>query len=170
MALSAAWASFSLTCPSGYAPITTATTTLWTTSSFPTASTTSTTSSLSSSSYRNGTSTSTATTSSSSSPIPSPVNNGTIQWIPCPQAKEENLQCGVLSVPLDWTDPSGQNLTLPMVRVPAKSTTPRNQTIFYNPGGPGISAISGFVGGGGTHMQTYATHCKLSVLDQTDPR
>ncbi|KIV81784.1 hypothetical protein, variant [Exophiala sideris] len=168
MALVSAVASFSLTCPSGYAPINSATTTFWTTSSFPIASTTSQSQSLSSTSYSNSTTTVTSSSSPSSSlsstsssrstviptPTPSPVDNGTIQWIPCPVAAEPNLQCGMLSVPLDWINPSRQNLSLPIVRVPAKNATPRNQSIIYNPGGPGGSGIAQFVDGQGSSLQT----------------
>ena len=163
MAFAAASASFSLTCPSGYAPITTAGTTFWTSSGYPIASTTSSSTSLTSTSYS---SSSTAT----STPTPSPVTNGTIQWIQCPVDAEPNLQCATLSVPLDWTNPSGQNLSLPIVRVPAKSETPRNQTIFYNPGGPGGSGIAGFVGGAGSRLQTYVPRFKLLLLNLIDSK
>ncbi|KAI1625021.1 hypothetical protein EDD37DRAFT_373676 [Exophiala viscosa] len=168
MAVAAASASFSLTCPSGYAPITSTITTSWTTSNFPIASTSSQSLSLSSTSYSNNngsvtsslssrsslSSTSSSSSTTTTTPTPTPVDDGTIQWIPCAVDLEPNLQCGTLSVPLDWINPSGQNISLPMVRVPAKSATPRNQTIIYNPGGPGASGISQFVVGQGSRLQT----------------
>ncbi|KAI1609934.1 TAP-like protein-domain-containing protein [Exophiala viscosa] len=110
------------------------------------------TSSLSSRSSLSSTSSSSSTTTTT--PTPTPVDDGTIQWIPCAVDLEPNLQCGTLSVPLDWINPSGQNISLPLVRVPAKSATPRNQTIIFNPGGPGVSGISQFVVGQGSRLQT----------------
>ncbi|KAF2820200.1 alpha/beta-hydrolase [Ophiobolus disseminans] len=61
-------------------------------------------------------------------------------WRNCPVEKVPTLQCSTLEVPLDYSKPSGDTLNLRLVRVPASSTSPRNRSIIYNPGGP-VSAI-----------------------------
>ena len=40
-----------------------------------------------------------------------------------------------LSVPLDWNNPGGQQISLRMSRLPAHSDT--SKCLFFNPGGPG---------------------------------
>lgn len=65
----------------------------------------------------------------------------TIDWQACGTEDRPSLQCAYLEVPLDWTNPSGETLNLPLVRIPAESPIPRNKTIITNPGGPGASGV-----------------------------
>lgn len=63
------------------------------------------------------------------------------------------MQCGTLVVPTNYNDASAGQITLPLLKVPA-TTNPVRGTIFYNPGGPGVSAIQSLAGGG-DNLQSY---------------
>ncbi|MER5754094.1 alpha/beta hydrolase [Streptomyces sp. NPDC002088] len=60
-----------------------------------------------------------------------------------------NLQCGTVSVPLDYAHPNGKQINLTVSRVPAthsdphnsKRRVPRKGALVYNPGGPGSSGM-----------------------------
>jgi pimeloyl-ACP methyl ester carboxylesterase len=68
-----------------------------------------------------------------------------ISWAPCPESTAEgtpNLECGTLKVPLDWSAPAGEQITLGLMRSKATDTAHRLGSIFTNPGGPGHSAFS----------------------------
>ncbi|MBO2446820.1 alpha/beta fold hydrolase [Actinomadura barringtoniae] len=47
------------------------------------------------------------------------------------------VQCGELSVPLDWSKPKGQKITLQLTRTPHTAKGPAKGDIVVNPGGPG---------------------------------
>ena len=55
-------------------------------------------------------------------------------WTPC----EGSFECAEISAPLDWLNPTGDFITLAMMRDTAAASKP---AIFVNPGGPGVSAI-----------------------------
>ncbi len=78
---------------------------------------------------------------------PSGFHRGTIEWYDCPVDAIKTLQCATLDVPLDYQQPAGKVLELRLVRLPA-SVNPRNKTVIYNPGGPGVAGIGNFIGGG----------------------
>jgi len=59
---------------------------------------------------------------------------GTIDWSPCSQ-----VECGSLSVPLDYQRPNGPHITLTLARLPA--TGKKIGVLFVNPGGPGASGV-----------------------------
>jgi pimeloyl-ACP methyl ester carboxylesterase len=59
---------------------------------------------------------------------------GSIMWQPC-----GNVECGQLSVPLDWKHPKGPHITLALARLPASGK--RIGALFTNPGGPGASGV-----------------------------
>src|SRR4030095_10141774 len=61
-----------------------------------------------------------------------------IAWSPC--EKSPQTQCGTLKVPLDWSKPSGETISLAIARRPAKNPQQRVGTLFFNPGGPGDGA------------------------------
>lgn len=88
-------------------------------------------------------STSAASSPSSATPIPA----STIDWQPCSWGQDADLQCATIQVPLDYTlvntkrDDGSNTFDFPLIRVPAQSATPRNQSILFNPGGPGGSGI-----------------------------
>jgi len=59
---------------------------------------------------------------------------GTIEWAPC-----DRVECGTLSVPLDFTRPDGPHITLALARLPARGKP--IGVLFTNPGGPGGSGV-----------------------------
>src|SRR5258705_13118757 len=59
---------------------------------------------------------------------------GTIEWTPCGK-----VECGRLSVPLDFTRPNGPRIALALARLPA-ARKPIG-VLFSNPGGPGGSGV-----------------------------
>ncbi|KAF8586360.1 hypothetical protein K439DRAFT_1659729 [Ramaria rubella] len=69
-------------------------------------------------------------------PIPSPKPG--INWTPC----GDNIDCGRLSVPLDYHNLSIGTANLALARYRATNTTGRLGTIFTNPGGPGGSGVN----------------------------
>jgi pimeloyl-ACP methyl ester carboxylesterase len=59
-------------------------------------------------------------------------------------------QCATITVPLDYTKPTGKTIELRARKVPARDRTGRIGTLFINPGGPGgsgldFAAAAGFV-------------------------
>src|SRR3982751_2598812 len=65
-----------------------------------------------------------------------------IAWGECsnPTLKSAHAQCGFLSVPLDYANPSGAKIKLAVSRV--LHTTPESQgPMLVNPGGPGGSGL-----------------------------
>lgn len=65
-----------------------------------------------------------------------------INWGPCKETEE--LQCGCIEVPKDYTDLTAGNITLNLVRYQA-TVKPSKGSILYNPGGPGLSGRSQLV-------------------------
>lgn len=62
-----------------------------------------------------------------------------IQWGPCQINGTTPLECGNLSVPLDYSDPnSTETLTLELIKSPA-SKQPSKGPLLINFGGPGAS-------------------------------
>ncbi|MEU6574202.1 alpha/beta hydrolase [Streptomyces sp. NPDC046805] len=68
----------------------------------------------------------------------------------CPDDQPSDiLECGTVSVPLDYTRPRGKQIELTVSRVRATHTDPRNSkrrvprqgALVYNPGGPGASSM-----------------------------
>ncbi|KKY17378.1 hypothetical protein UCRPC4_g05622 [Phaeomoniella chlamydospora] len=84
----------------------------------------------------------TSTSSSMSSSATS-----TLEFETCSGQTDTNIQCGTLQVPLDYTaqnskrQTSSITLNLTILRIQSISETPRNQSILFNPGGPGASGI-----------------------------
>jgi len=67
-----------------------------------------------------------------------PRDGSKIQWGPCTDFNSTvPIQCGNLSVPLDYTNPnSTETLQLQLLKVPA-TKTPSKGSILFNFGGPG---------------------------------
>lgn len=63
-----------------------------------------------------------------------------IRWEPCPE--DEKVQCGTMTVPIDWTVPLGPRIELNLARSPAADPAARVGTLMVNPGGPGVSAVN----------------------------
>ena len=58
----------------------------------------------------------------------------TLEWSTC-----GSLQCADVRVPLDWTNPSGESITLKINKLPAKGEA--KGALLINPGGPGGSGL-----------------------------
>lgn len=59
-----------------------------------------------------------------------------LEWSDC----YGSFQCAEASVPLDYSDPSGEAITIALLKRPAKNGNPIG-SLFVNPGGPGGSGI-----------------------------
>ncbi|WP_117212203.1 alpha/beta hydrolase [Allorhizocola rhizosphaerae] len=58
-----------------------------------------------------------------------------IDWQPCPDAP--GVECGTLTVPVDWSRPGGPTIDLALARRKAAVPAERIGSIVVNPGGPG---------------------------------
>ncbi len=64
-------------------------------------------------------------------------------WGPCSSDRgDQSVECAVVTVPLNHSDPSVGSTAVRVGRIPATGGNARG-TIFYNPGGPGLSPIDG---------------------------
>ncbi len=59
-----------------------------------------------------------------------------VAWSPC-----GSLQCGSVTVPLDYTHPGGTTIQIAVARHPAELPAQRIGSLVINPGGPGASGI-----------------------------
>ena len=62
-----------------------------------------------------------------------------IDWQPCPQAPD--VDCGSVTVPLDWDDPDGPTIDIALARRPATDPDARIGAVVMDPGGPGGSGV-----------------------------
>lgn len=83
-----------------------------------------------------------------------------LTWSDCTRNKTA-AKCATIAVPLDYTKPDAQAITLFMLKIPA--TAPRVGSLFVNPGGPGY---------GGTNLATEFKRDGLEMYDIVgwDPR
>lgn len=66
-----------------------------------------------------------------------------ILWEECPeQVTNPAAECGRIDVPMDYSAPAGESISVGFVRIPA--TGESRGTLFGNPGGPGADAYSYF--------------------------
>jgi len=79
-------------------------------------------------------STTTEPTTTTTVALPTPVP---IRWRPC----GSGLQCGSVSVPIDYRVPSTGTIALALVRRPATDPAHRIGPLIMNPGGPGASGV-----------------------------
>ncbi|RPD63511.1 alpha/beta-hydrolase [Lentinus tigrinus ALCF2SS1-6] len=65
-----------------------------------------------------------------------------IQWDACDRSivNDTSLSCGFLEVPLDYQDPSVGKARLALIK--ANATGERRGSVFFNPGGPGVSGLT----------------------------
>lgn len=79
-----------------------------------------------------------------------PSNSSAVEWGPCPDKAPfvnatAQIDCGNISVPLDYTEPNSTHLwDIPLIRVKALRQ-PSQGTIQINFGGPGYTVIDGLV-------------------------
>jgi pimeloyl-ACP methyl ester carboxylesterase len=70
-----------------------------------------------------------------------------LAWAPCPPgvtgaatpepAGVSGLECTTVRVPLDYADPTGEQITIGLNRLPARDPSQRIGSLIVNPGGPG---------------------------------
>jgi pimeloyl-ACP methyl ester carboxylesterase len=63
----------------------------------------------------------------------------TVDWTPC--ASNPSKQCGTMQVPVDWSKPRGEQITVAVARRPADDPAHRIGTLFFNAGGPGDGEV-----------------------------
>ncbi len=80
-----------------------------------------------------GVSDSTSATTAASSTAPATG----IDWSPC----DPGFECAKVPVPLDWSDPTGEQIELAVIRYPATKPDERIGSMFFNPGGPGDTGV-----------------------------
>ncbi|MEY2931956.1 MAG: hypothetical protein RL033_2705, partial [Pseudomonadota bacterium] len=74
---------------------------------------------------------------------PASVEPTVLDWRPCGQFADRDIECAELDVPVDYTQPEGELVTLALRRVAANPLEPRRGALLYNPGGPGGGGIDG---------------------------
>src|SRR5580700_5986461 len=79
--------------------------------------------------------TSSTSTASPSGAQPAPQH---LSWHNC----SAGLQCATMHVPLDYSNPQGQQISLALARLPASNPSERIGSLLTNPGGPGESGIT----------------------------
>jgi pimeloyl-ACP methyl ester carboxylesterase len=96
--------------------------------------------------------------------------HGSIRWHDCGPDQPTNLQCGELSVPLDYQRPHGEKITLGFNRLRAADRAHRVGSLIVNPGGPGGpgSAVVAVEAAGG-HLWNPALHERFDMIGM-DPR
>jgi pimeloyl-ACP methyl ester carboxylesterase len=62
-----------------------------------------------------------------------------ITWAPCPA--NPAVECGVLTLPIDYDHPNGETFDMAVARIKATNPSKRIGVLLTNPGGPGISGI-----------------------------
>jgi pimeloyl-ACP methyl ester carboxylesterase len=62
-----------------------------------------------------------------------------VGWAPCPSSPTK--QCGTMQVPVDWSKPRGEQMTVAVARRPADDPARRVGTLFFNAGGPGDGEV-----------------------------
>ena len=94
----------------------------------------------------------TACGSTTSAPTPaepgdlSRFYNQSITWTAC----KSEFQCGTFDVPLDYSNPSGETITIEVLKAPATDQAKRLGSLVINPGGPGASGVEFAQYAGGT--------------------
>ena len=61
-----------------------------------------------------------------------------LQWGPCEEDVDPEFECATMNVPLDYANPSGQQIGIAVIRLPAAPGL-REGAVLLNPGGPGGS-------------------------------
>lgn len=77
-----------------------------------------------------------AVPSSLASPVDG-VDGVALEWGECPGASGPAQECALLTVPLDYDEPSGPTIRIAVSRIRAASPVLRRGVLLLNPGGPG---------------------------------
>lgn len=68
-----------------------------------------------------------------------------IKFAPCPE--NPSLECGTLTLPVDYRKPRGEMFEMAVIRAKATDPNKRIGALFGNPGGPGGSGVDFVLGG-----------------------
>lgn len=89
--------------------------------------------------------------STTASKIVMPTEVDDVRWESCVDfPNDETVECGSVTVPLDYRDPDGASIDIALLRYPATSSEPKG-VVLVNNGGPGESGVD-FVYYSGTEM------------------
>ena len=80
--------------------------------------------------------------SSTTPPTTNSVSSEKIIWSPCLNDPAGESECGELSVPFDYDDPTVGSFTLFLTRLPATDSVNKIGSMLVNPGGPGFGGSS----------------------------
>src|SRR3954468_156941 len=95
---------------------------------------------------------------------------GAIRWDRCAQGHPTNVQCGGLSVPLDYAKPSGARIRLGFNRLRAADRSHRVGSLILNPGGPGGAGTEVVAAeAAGLHLWDRELHLRFDLIGM-DPR
>jgi pimeloyl-ACP methyl ester carboxylesterase len=95
---------------------------------------------------------------------PASARAATLHWKPC----HRSLFCARYEVPLDYDNPGGAQVSIALVKQPARDPAHRIGSLFVNPGGPGGSGVD-FVVGEGSALFTGAVRARFDIIG-FDPR
>lgn len=85
--------------------------------------------------------------------------------VPADRLAGLRFECGVVSVPLDYTDPSGAQIRLVLVRISDTRDTSPTGSLLVNPGGPGGSGVQLALGLLAKLPSTVLSHFDLVGFD-----
>ncbi len=72
---------------------------------------------------------------------PATAATPSIDWKPCPESDVAGVDCGSIKVPLDWSKPNGEKITIGLARRKATGPGTRIGAVLLDPGGPGGSGV-----------------------------
>ncbi len=81
--------------------------------------------------------TTTSTTAPPTTAPPLPAFDRTLNWTDC----GDGFQCATLTVPVDWSQPTGETMGLALTRLPAADPAQRIGSLVVNYGGPGEGGV-----------------------------
>jgi len=98
---------------------------------------------------------------------PAPTSNASsvIEWTDCSPNPSTQLKCANLSVPLDWSKPNEQQISLGLGMIPAANASQRIGYLMMNPGGPSGAPI-GPNGTGDLGLGVVGEYWRSSQLHQ----
>jgi pimeloyl-ACP methyl ester carboxylesterase len=85
--------------------------------------------------------------------------------LPADRAKKLSFECATISVPLDYADPTGQKISLQLLRVHDSDDAHPTGSLLVNPGGPGGSGVELALGIAGQVSDALLRHFDLVGFD-----
>ena len=94
---------------------------------------------------------------------PGQAPGATLDWRAC--GKQGDAQCATLTLPVDWSDPSGPTFGLAIARRPATDPAQRVGTLVFGPGGPGDSGVDRVANGYTRFSEDLRRHFDIVSFD-----